>query len=332
MTEAIFEPIAPELDPELAAVIGTGPLAQAAARILALGRSKVRMYSRRADSRDLLEPDLGAVDIITDLQEAIRGAAALFLALPAGELEEIGRRIGPLVVPDQVVLIASRGVTEGFRLPHEHIRAQTSLRKIGVLGGPLHVRELAAGRRINVVIASRFGEVFDVVARLTRGAPVSFHPTRDVIGVEIAGAIANVASIAAGMAETLSLGDTARGVLLAHGVIEARVLGVAHGADRETFAGLTGLGELIPRAIRSMERHIELGRRLAEGASVSSVLEAMDGHVEGVLTAREARRRAEALKLELPLVSAVAAVMDERADPRARLEAVLARPLPLDRS
>jgi glycerol-3-phosphate dehydrogenase (NAD(P)+) len=170
------------------------------------------------------------------------------------------------------------------------------------------------------------------VAHLTEGAPVAFHPTRDIVGVEVAGAVANVASLAAGMAEGLGLGDTARGVLIARGIIESRYLGVALGASSETFTGLAGLGELIPSSVTSTDRHIEVGRMLADGARVDDALARVDGHVEGILTAQEAVGRARALNLELPLIGAVHDVISSARAARSALEDILARPLPLDRS
>lgn len=315
----------PPIDPKLVSVLGTGPFAQVVARILVPSGARIQMLAFREDH----EVEVEGVRVLNDVEEAVRTAGLLLFAVPAGDLMDIAGRLGPFVQPDQLVLVASRGATEGFRLPHQHIREKTCLRKIGVLGGPLHVEELAAGRRLNAIIAARFTEVITAIKGLTRGTPVSFHTTRDVLGVEIAGAIANVATIAAGMTETLKLGDTARGVLLAHGIAEARRLGVALGADPETFSGLAGLGELIPRSVRSMERHVELGRKLSAGLSLDESLSQVRGHVEGVQTAREAVRKAEELDLELPLVTAIAKVLEGgKVDSRVELEAVLARPLP----
>src|SRR5690606_13524989 len=112
------------------------------------------------------------------------------------------------------------------------------------------------------------------------------HPVRDVVGVEVAGAISNVTALAVGMCETLSFGETARGVLLARGLSEATRLGIALGGDPATFGGLAGVGDLIPRRVSSTERHYEVGRRVAAGERVDDVLASMEGCVEGVITAR----------------------------------------------
>lgn len=322
----------PRLDLSLLTLVGAGPLARSVARILRIAGVGVRVWARRPEAARDLAGQVEGVESFERLEDAVAGAATLFLAVPAGDLADVAESLAPHVFPDQVLIIASRGVSKGFKLSHEHFRERTCLRKIAVLGGPLHARELDAGRSINVVIGSRYGEARERVAHLTEGAPVAFHPTRDIVGVEVAGAVANVASLAAGMAEGLGLGDTARGVLIARGIIESRYLGVALGASSETFTGLAGLGELIPSSVTSTDRHIEVGRMLADGARVDDALARVDGHVEGILTAQEAVGRARALNLELPLIGAVHDVISSARAARSALEDILARPLPLDRS
>lgn len=305
------------------AVIGGGPMGRAIGRILARPEARVSVWARRPELRERLRGELPGVQVPAELAAALDGAQVVMFAVPANELEAAAKDYGDYATGDQVVLSATRGVGPGFALPHELIRKQTCIRKIGVLGGPLHARELSLGRQINLVLASRFPEVIEEVRALIAGAPVALSPSKDVLGVEVAGAIANVASLAAGMAEGLELGDTARGVLLTHGLADAKRLGVALGAEEVTFAGLAGVGELIPRNVTSMDRHLEVGRRLAKGETLTGAMAAVEGHVEGVATAKEAVQKANLLRLKLPLVAAVAAVLEGQARPKESLEAVL---------
>ncbi|MBK6685653.1 MAG: NAD(P)-binding domain-containing protein [Deltaproteobacteria bacterium] len=305
------------------AVIGGGPMGRAIGRILGKLSTPVSIWARRPELRERLRAELPGVEVPAELKAAVEGADLVMFAVPANELELAAKHYGEFATGDQIVLSATRGVGPGFVLPHELIRKQTCIRKIGVLGGPLHARELALGRQINLVVASRFPEVIESVRALIAGAPVALSSSRDVLGVEVAGAIANVASLAAGMSEGLELSDTARGVLLTHGLADAKRLGVALGADEVTFAGLAGVGELIPRNVTSMDRHLEVGRRLAKGETLPSALSAVEGHVEGVATAKAAVERATVLRLKLPLVAAVASVLDQQASPKEALEAVL---------
>lgn len=307
-------------------LIGGGAMARAVARILVKAGVGVHVYAR---TTTLVEEVEGIV-VHDDLGPAVEGANVVFLAVPADNLLEAAEQYGEFARGDHIVLTATRGVTDRFMLPHEMVRAMTCARKIGYLGGPIHARELATGRQINLVLASRFGEVIDSIRALTKGTPIALHKSSDVVGVEVAGAIANIGSIASGIAEELDFGDTARGILLTHGLVDATRLGVALGASAATFSGLAGVGELIPRHVTSMDRHVDLGRRVAQGTSLADALVACDGHVEGVKTAEEAVKAAERLGLELLLVPAVNEILHGRADPRVALEAVLHHSLDLD--
>lgn len=325
MRPAIAPP-EPLLEPRLVSIIGAGPFARAIARIAARSGATLRVFSRSIADRPELAQGLEGAELTSDLAYAVKQASVIVFAVPAGELDDIATRLGPHVLPDQIALLASRGITEGFVLPHQHVRRETCLRKLGVLGGPLNIGELEAGRRLNVVVATRFDEVLAATRTLTESVRVSFAPSRDLVGVSIAGAVANVAGIAAGLAEALGMGGTARGVLVARGIFEARILAVEEGADPGTFAGLAGLGELIPRDVRSMERHEELGRALAE-RSLEAALEQATGHVEGVTTTFVAAERGRARGLSLPLIEGLVAIMRGEVSPRDELDAILAEPL-----
>lgn len=313
-------------------LIGAGPMARAVARILTTRDVEVHLYTRTRETRDALAAEVDGLVCHDDLKAAVEGASVVFLAVPADNLLEAAEHYGDHARGDQIVLTATRGVGDRFLLPHEMIRAMTCVRKIGFLGGPIHARELATGRPINLVLASRFGEVIDAIRALTKGTPIAVHRSSDIVGVAVAGAIANVGAIASGMADALQLGDTARGVLLTHGLVDATKLGVRLGASATTFAGLAGVGELIPRNVTSMDRHVELGRALAKGRSLEAALEGLVGHVEGVKTAQEAVKAAEREDVELLLVNAVHDVMHGHLAAQDALEGVLQRSLDLDRA
>lgn len=320
---------APDTPPFRFAILGGGPLARALGRILGRGPGEVHLWARNPDARERLRQEVPGIDIHHDMGEALDGASVVFLAIPAGHLLEVAEAYGEHARGDHVVLTGSRGVGEGFMLPHEMIRAKTCVRKIGILGGPIHARELATGRQINAILASKFPRVIEAVRKLTHGSPVSLHGSKDIVGVQVSGAISNVGSLAAGMADALDLGDTARGVLLTHGLLDAKRLGLALGASADTFAGLAGLGELIPRHVTSMDRHLELGAKLAQGQSAEEAVASTEGHVEGVQTAREATKLAEAKGVSLSLVRAVTQILDGSARPREALESVLHQSLDL---
>jgi glycerol-3-phosphate dehydrogenase (NAD(P)+) len=311
------------------AILGAGRLAEAVTRVLASRGARLRVWARRKDAREEFAArhrgNLARDVVSGELGEMAAPAELVVFAVPAPAIAEVAHLFGEVARGDQLVLHACRGVGPNFRLPHQMIRDRTAVRKIGALGGPLHAQELGSGRTLAAVLASRFDEVIEAIARLTKDTPIRVHPSRDLVGVEVSGAVSNAAALAAGMADALSLGETARGVLLTHGLADAQRLGVALGASSATFGGLAGVGDLIPRRVSSTDRHHALGARLARGEPLPPGSEG----VEGIITTREAMSVAHARRLDLPLLSAIDRVLRGETPARTALERVLESDLDL---
>lgn len=311
------------------AVIGAGRLAEVMGRLLAASSTKPELthWTRRDDVAGAFAERHPEVRRAQSIADAARDAQVVVLAVPAPALEEVAALYGAVARGDQVVIHASRGVGEGFVLGHQAIRAKTCVRKIVALGGPLHSRELGTGRVLAAVAASRFQDGIEAVRAMTAGTPVYVHPTQDLVGVEVAGAMSNVWALASGMVEGLELGDTARGLLMTRGLVEAQRIGLALGADPATFAGLAGLGDLIPRKVSSTERHHAHGAALARGLpktqdpKVSTPPD--DRPLEGVVTALAARTLGAEKRLRLPLLDTIADVIAGTRSARESLEKVL---------
>jgi glycerol-3-phosphate dehydrogenase (NAD(P)+) len=301
------------------ALIGGGRLAEVMSRLLGASSTPQRVthWARNPDVARAFAERNPHVRACATLADAARDARVVVLAVPAMGLDEVAAAYGEVARGDQIVLHACRGVGEGFRLAHQLIRARTSVRKIVALGGPLHSRELGTGRVLAAVAASRFADGVEAVRAMTAGTPVRVHPTQDVVGVEVATAMSNVWALAAGMCDGLELGDTARGLLLTRGLVEAQRIGLALGAEPATFAGLAGLGDLIPRKVSSTERHHTHGALVAQGKAEHGPL------LEGVVTAEAARALGVSRRLKLPLVDAVGSVLSGARPAREVLEHVL---------
>lgn len=313
----------------LATILGTGRLGRGVAAMLLSKGARVIMYARRELSRKQAEQALPGVETTGSLEEACASSRFFFFAVPATSLLELAREYAPYAAGDHLVLHGCRGVGEGFLLPHKAIRQVTCVKRVGALGGPLYSEDFGSGRPLAAVVASRYDEVIEATRALAEGSAVRISGSNDPVGVEVAGALSNVAMLAAGMARGLDLGETARGVLLAHGLSEAMRLGVALGADPATFGGLAGVGDLIPRRVSSTMRNVHTGEQVAKGRSLPEILSETLGAVEGVTTAREAAALAERLSLHLPLVRAVRDVLAGVRPAREALESVLTTDLSL---
>jgi glycerol-3-phosphate dehydrogenase (NAD(P)+) len=195
-----------------------------------------------------------------------------------------------------------------------------------VLSGPSFAAEVARGLPTAVTIASRDGATADAfVAAL--GSP-RFRPysSTDPIGAEIGGAVKNVLAIACGIVEGHGLGDNARAALITRGLAEMVRLGVAKGAEAETFRGLSGLGDLVLTCTATQSRNYALGLALAGGTTLAAALAARNTVVEGVATASAVARLAAKLGVEMPICAAVDAVLHRGMGIEAMVEALLSRP------
>lgn len=312
-------------------ILGGGAFGRSVARVVQAAGAEVRVWARRPEAREELGRALPDAVIVDNVADAARDATLVVIATPASSVRAVASELGEVARGDMYALHAVRGVcpSRGFVLPHRVIREETCLRKIGVLGGPLHAQDLLGTRPLAAVLASRFDETYEVIQRLTQRTSVKVHKSRDVVGVEIAGAMSNVSALAAGIADGLELGETARGVLLTRGLSEAARLGVALGANAQTFSGLAGVGDLIPRRVVSTERHYRAGVMLGKGAGSEEILVEVGGEVEGALTAERALLVAEHEGVDLVLAGAVHSVWTGDAEARATFEGVLERHLDL---
>jgi glycerol-3-phosphate dehydrogenase (NAD(P)+) len=147
----------------------------------------------------------------------------------------------------------------------------------------------------------------------------------DLVGVEVGGAVKNVLAIATGVCDGLGLGLNSRAALMTRGLAEIARLGLALGAERQTFMGLAGMGDLILTCTGDLSRNRRVGLALAQNKSLSQILEEL-GHVaEGVYTAREVDRLARELAVDMPISAAVAAVLDGRLNAAQAVEQLMAR-------
>jgi glycerol-3-phosphate dehydrogenase (NAD(P)+) len=196
-----------------------------------------------------------------------------------------------------------------------------------LLVGPSHAEEVSRGVPTSMVAAAVAEESARRVQSLVSSARLRIYTNRDVAGCELGGALKNVIAIAAGICDGLGFGDNTKGALLTRGLAEIMRLGVALGGRRETFYGLTGMGDLITTAISRHSRNRLVGERLGRGETIEQILGGMIMVAEGVHTAQAAYDLGRRHGVETPITEQVRAILLERRDPRAALDALMARDL-----
>ena len=276
-------------------VLGAGAWGRALAKTAARAGHRVAVWSR-ADGPGRFE--------------AAASAEVVVLAVPAQAMAETAARLDPGIVRGALV-IAAKGLERGTgRLMSEALGPGFAA---GVLSGPNFAAEVAAGLPAAAVLAGAPRAAF-------AAAGFRVYESRDVVGVQLCGALKNVVAIAAGITEGRRLGENARAALVTRGLAEIRRLVIAEGGEAETVAGLAGLGDLMLTAASPTSRNYAYGAALGRGDPPPPAL------AEGASTAEPALLRAARAGVELPIAAAVADIVAGRTDIESAMKRLLARP------
>ncbi len=272
------------------------------------------------------------VQATPDGRIALDGAAVVIVAVPSHFVEQVVGALAPSMPRGALVVSATKGLE-----PRRSQRMSQLLgellpgRPIAVLSGPSFALDVARGLPAALAIASADEEVGRRLQRALAGPSFRLYTNRDVLGVEIAGAIKNVMAIATGLSDGLKLGESARAALITRGLAEIVRLGVALGAQPATFSGLAGLGDLVLTCTGSLSRNRALGLEIARGRALTEVEGASRMVAEGVRTVASALGVARQARVDMPICEEVAAVLFGGKPVQAALESLLARePRPED--
>ncbi len=264
----------------------------------------------------------------------IAGLDLVVIATPMAALRETLRQLRGCAVPvvwlckgfeEALPGAAQSGSESHGLLAHEVLEQTAPDLQAGVLSGPSFAQEVAHGQPTAVVAASSMPAVRAALVQAFHSPSLRVYASDDVVGVEVGGAVKNVLAIATGLCDGLQLGLNARAALITRGLHEMTRLGVALGARAETFMGLSGLGDLVLTATGDLSRNRKVGLALAQGQTLAQAVQSL-GHVaEGVYCARTVVQRAQLLGVEMPIASAVEALLAGRLNPREALAALMAR-------
>ena len=316
------------------AVLGAGAWGTALAAVLA-DRHRVALWARdpvqaralaaeRRNARYLPEIALPeALRVETDLDSALSGAELLVAATPVAGLRELLGKLKGGRVP--LVWLCKGFERDSAALPHEIVAASGIRAPSGALSGPSFALEVAKGLPCALTLASADTAFATNTAAQLHGGRLRVYHSDDVIGIEIGGAVKNVLAIAVGICDGLGLGQNARAALITRGLAELARLGVALGGRAETVMGLTGAGDLILTATGDLSRNRRVGLELARGKPLQTIIAEL-GHVaEGVRSAHATLVRAKSCAVDMPITSAVDAVLEGRVTPAQAVELLLSR-------
>ncbi len=292
------------------------------------GALVAEVRARRINAVYLPDAVLPERVLVTDqLVEAVNGASIVLIAVPSHGVRPLLRQLAPVVDRAAIIVSATKGLEEGtYYRVSEVIEQELAVARVGVLSGPSFALEVARQLPTAVAVASRQEAVVEALLEEFRTPYFRLYGTSDVVGVELGGAMKNVIAIAAGAAEGLGLGHNALAGLVTRGLAEMTRLASAAGAQRETLAGLTGLGDLVLTCTGSLSRNRHVGLELARGRTLLEVQTSMKMVAEGVRTTEAALALGRRYRVELPIAEQVAELLSGRKDARTALSELMVRP------
>jgi glycerol-3-phosphate dehydrogenase (NAD(P)+) len=321
-------------------VIGAGAWGTALGTVLAQSGHAVTIWSYEPEvaqsiNQDGLNPYLEGISLPreiraeTRLDAAVRGAELIVSASPSQFVRRVMGSAAAHLGPDALVLSASKGIEIGTLLRMDEVLAQSlpapAMERFCVLSGPSFAREVAAGLPTAVVIASRDADAAVRARDLFQTATFRVYTNPDVAGVELGGALKNVIALAAGTTAGLGFGHNTTAALITRGLAEMTRLGLAVGAEKATFYGLAGLGDLVLTCTGSLSRNRTVGYRLGRGESIEEILADMTAVAEGVQTTRAAYELARRHRVEMPITEQMYAILYQGRPPAEALRALMTR-------
>ncbi len=323
------------------AVLGAGSWGTALAIQLARRGREVRLWGRSAADLEAIAehrenrrylpgaalPD--SLAIFPDLGECVAGVSDILVSVPSHGLRETLELLKPSMHPDARVCWATKGfeLSTGL-LPHQ-VAAEVlgANRPMAVLSGPTFAKEVGVGLPTAMTIAANDDDFAAELAQAFSGDNFRAYTSDDIVGVEVGGAVKNVLAIGAGISDGLGFGANTRIALINRGLAEMTRLGVALGAQRETFMGLAGMGDLVLTCTDDLSRNRRMGLALARGLSIEEAQEEIQQVVEGVLAAKAVREVAERTGVEMPICNEIYRILYEGASPREAVGALMSRAL-----
>ena len=317
-------------------VIGAGAWGTALAQIAATAGQDTLLWAREAEvvsainethENALFLPGVALSPAIIATSELahLQACDALLVVTPA---QFLGRVLAEAQPGHRPLILCSKGIEAETQRLMSDVAADTCPQApIAVLSGPTFAHEVAKGLPTAITLACADDGLGQHLAQ--RIAQPHFRPylSTDVVGAEIGGAVKNVLAIACGVVEGAGLGQNARASLIARGFAEMMRFGVARGAQAETLAGLSGLGDLVLTCSSTSSRNFSLGKGLGEGQSAAALLADRRTVAEGAYTAPVLQQAARALGVEMPIVDAVCALLAGDMDVGGVMTALLSRPI-----
>ena len=321
--------------------MGCGTWGCAVAQLLAEKGLAVTTWQRHKSKAMLMTetrkhphlPDLTfEKDIIftTDLQEALQAGEIIFLATPSHSIKGLAHSIGKSIRDHCIIVNLAKGIDlDTLMTMSQVIRAEIDIdsSQIVSLYGPSHAEEVVRKLPTTLVAASTSDATAAMVQELMSSEVLRVYRNEDILGVEIGGSLKNVMAIAAGICDGIGYGDNSKAAILTRSIEEMTRLGVKMGSKKSTFAGLSGIGDLLVTAFSKHSRNRYVGEEIGRGKTLQEVIEGMDMIAEGVNTCQAVPRFLDKYNIEMPIAKAVHSILFENENPLKKVKELMTRDL-----
>ena len=320
-------------------VLGAGTWGMALARMLQLSGNQVTVWSaleREIDefSATRRHPNLPGMQIPQDLQftkdiqEVCRDKEILLFAVPSPFVRATARKAAPYIQNGQIIVDVAKGIEADTLFTMTQIIAdelKNPAVKLVALSGPTHAEEVAKDLPTTLVSACEDLAVAERVQQVFGNTCMRVYTNDDVLGVELCGAMKNIMALASGVALGLGYGDNTKAALITRGMAEITRLGIAMGCKPQTFYGLAGIGDLIVTATSVHSRNNRCGLLLGQGVPPQEAVRQVGMVVEGINALPAAMKLSAKYGVEMPLATAVNAVVNHGADPKEAVAKLMRR-------
>lgn len=309
-------------------VIGAGSWGSALALSLHKNNHKVFMWTRdisqveeihkTKENSKFLPGIIIPEDLIVsnDLEEVINDSEIIVLAVPSQAVRSVCKQIKPFVKPNQILVDVAKGLEKetGLRLS-DVVKEELPENPYVALSGPSHAEEVSRFMPTTLVAACEDVEYAQKVQDAFMNPYLRVYTNPDIIGVELGGALKNIIAFGAGMCDGLGYGDNTKAALMTRGIAEIGRLGVAMGANVNTFTGLAGIGDLIVTCTSMHSRNRRAGILMGQGKSLQETLDEVQMVVEGITATEVAYKVSRELNIDMPITEAIYSVLYQGANP-----------------
>ena len=310
-------------------ILGGGSWGTALAMLLAQKEYEVHIWVRNESQAEEIRVDRTNakylpgisipknIKVSTIVKDVVKDSEIVLLAVPTNSVREVLESIGDVVESGQIFVNVAKGIEmRSMKMISEIVAEYYPNNGFAVLSGPSHAEEVSREIPTTVVSASKSKEVAELVQDIFSSPTFRVYTNPDVLGVELGGALKNIIALGAGISDGLGYGDNTKAALMTRGIYEMSKLGVALGAEADTFSGLSGIGDLIVTCTSMHSRNRRAGILIGKGYTMAKAVEEIGMVVEGIKTTEAAYNLSKSLGIEMPITKEIYDVLYNGADVR----------------